>query len=95
MSATDTDTDTDTETAEPFDYNASADFFAMKSRNGRRRPLSYRHFASAAEAIRYAVEEIPAEELVGALIETEGSRYNSKEIHRLYADASFPLKRSK
>jgi len=87
--------DIDTETAEAFDYDASADFFSMKSKKGRRRPLIYKHFVSAAEAIRYAIEEIPADELVSALIETDGSRYNSKEIHRLYENSSFPLARTK
>jgi hypothetical protein len=83
----------DTETT-AFDYSASADLFSMTAKNGRRRPLSYRHFASAAEAIRYAIEEIPAEQQLGTLLETDDSRYDSKEIHRLYASSSFPLQRA-
>jgi hypothetical protein len=81
------------ETAKAFDYSASADLFSMTNRNGRRRPLSYKHFESAAEAIRYAIEEIPNQNLIGTLIEASESRYDSKEIRRLYASASFPLAR--
>jgi hypothetical protein len=81
------------ETTEAFNYSASADLFSMKSRNGRRQPLSYRHFASAAEAIRYAIEDIPAQFLIGTLLETDDSRYDSRQIHRLYESSRFPLAR--
>lgn len=80
-------------TAKAFDYSASADLFSMTNRNGRRQPLSYKHFESAAEAIRYAIEEIPIQNRVGTLLEADESRYDSKEIHRLYASPSFPLAR--
>jgi hypothetical protein len=83
----------DTETTPAFDYGASADLFSMTSRNGRRQPLNYKHFESAAEAIRYAIEKIPTQNLVGTLLETDESRYDSKAIHRLYTSSSFPLKR--
>ena len=84
---------TESATAKVFDYSASADLFSMKNRNGRRQPMSYRHFESAAEAIRYAIEEIPAQNLVGTLLEVDDSRCDSKEILRLYASPSFPLAR--
>jgi hypothetical protein len=83
----------ETATAKAFDYGASADLFSMKNRNGRRQPMSYRHFESAAEAIRYAIEEIPAQNLVGTLLQVDESRCDSKEILRLYASPSFPLQR--
>jgi hypothetical protein len=43
-----------------FDYAASAELFIPKRKSGVRQPLSYRRFATAAEAIRFAVEELPA-----------------------------------
>jgi hypothetical protein len=43
-----------------FDYAASAELFMPKRKRGARQPLSYRRFATAAEAIRFAVEEIPS-----------------------------------
>jgi hypothetical protein len=50
-----------------FDYSASAELFvAKKGKVGVRRPLSYRRFASAAEAIRFAVEDFPAIHTLGA-----------------------------
>ena len=84
---------TDTANIEVFDYNASADLFSMTNRNGRRQPLSYRHFESAAEAIRFAIEEIPTKNLIGTLLEADETRYDSKQIHRLYESPSFPLAR--
>jgi len=83
----------DTETTQSFDYTASADLFSMTNRNGRRQPMNYKHFESAAEAIRYAIEEIPTQNLVGTLLETDESRHDSKAIHRLYTSPSFPLTR--
>jgi hypothetical protein len=82
-----------TETTTAFDYSASADLFSMRNRNGRRLPMSYRHFESAAEAIRYAIEEIPAQSLIGTLLEADETRYDSRAISRLYASPSFPLAR--
>jgi hypothetical protein len=41
-----------------FDYNRPAAVF-MESPTGRGRPLGYRRFWSATEAIRFAVEELP------------------------------------
>ncbi len=84
---------TESATAKAFDYSASADLFSMKNRNGRRQPMSYRHFESAAEAIRYAIEEIPTQNLVGTLLEVDDSRCDSKEILRLYTSPRFPLAR--
>jgi hypothetical protein len=82
---------TDTENA--FDYGASADLFSMPNRNSRRQQLSYKHFDSAAEAIRYAVEDMPAQTLFSALLEVDGSRCQGKDIQRLYSSPSFPLAR--
>jgi hypothetical protein len=84
---------TEIPTAKAFDYDASADLFSTTNRNGRRQPLTYKHFESAAEAIRYAIEKVPSQNLVGTLLEADESRYDSNEIRRLYASPSFPLAR--
>ena len=43
-----------------FDYGIPAELFMGKRKAGARQPLSYRRFATAAEAIRFAIEELPA-----------------------------------
>ena len=43
-----------------FDYDASAELFMQRQKDRKRQPLVYRRFASAAEAIRFAIEEFPA-----------------------------------
>ena len=45
------------------------------------------------EAIRYAVEEIPASSLLGAFLEVNEERFNSNEIRRLYESVEYPLPR--
>ena len=82
-----------TEAAESFDYGVSAELFLCKVSNGRRRPLTYRRFAQAAEAIRFAIEDLPQHSLIGAYLEVDELRYESAEIRRLYASARYPLAR--
>ena len=49
------------------DYNAPAELFlAKRTKNGRK---NYRRFATAAEAIRYAVEDLRTPKAFGALLE--------------------------
>ena len=44
-----------------FNYSSPAELFIPKGRGGgRRRRINYRRFATAAEAIRFAVEDFPA-----------------------------------
>ena len=50
-----------------FDYNSPAELFIPKrGGGGRRQPINYRRFTTAAEAIRFAVEEFPAVRTLGA-----------------------------
>jgi len=84
---------TSTDIAESFDYGMSAELFSSRSSSGRRQPLSYRRFAQAAEAIRFAIEDLPPQSLVGTYLEVNEIRYESAEIRRLYASARYPLPR--
>ena len=83
----------DTTMSEAFDYGASAELFSSRGRSGRRQPLDYRRFASAAEALRFAIEDLAPRFFVGAYLQVEESRYQGAEIRRLYASSHYPLAR--
>jgi hypothetical protein len=58
-------------------------------------PLGYRRFAHAADAIRFAIEELPAQALVGAWLEVSEERHDAAGIRRLYEHADYPLDRTR
>jgi hypothetical protein len=74
-----------------FDYSIEAELFPARNRKYGRRPVGYRRFARAADAVRFAIEELPSELLLGAFLEVDGERYGAEEIRRLYDSADFPL----
>jgi hypothetical protein len=73
-----------------FDYGAAAELFMPKSKRGGRQPISYRRFATAAEAIRFAVEELPPVRTLGAWMQVGDERFNSNDIQRLYESTIYP-----
>lgn len=75
-----------------FDYGAPAELFPSRSKKGRAQ-LTYKRFDTAAEAIRFAVEEMPPPALLGAYLEVDEARFGLHEIHHLYEQAAYPLKR--
>jgi hypothetical protein len=75
----------------PFDYNAPAELFLSKPPKGSRK--KYRRFATAAEAFRYAVEDLRIPKAFGAWLQVGDERFNSIEIHRLYEAADYPLRK--
>lgn len=74
-----------------FDYNAPAALFPAKVRTGRR--IHYRRFDTAAEAIRFAIEELAAPLLAGAYMQVEAERFAGEEIRELYESTAYPLAR--
>jgi hypothetical protein len=76
-----------------FDYDTPAELFMAKRKGGARQPLGYRRFATAAEAIRFAVEDFPGMRTLGAWMQVGDERFDSDDIHRLYDSGNFPLKR--
>ena len=75
-----------------FDFNAPADLFPARSKTGHR-PVGYRRFDTAAQAIRYAIEEMPAEFLDGAVLEIDNERLKGDDIRLLYRSDDYPLAR--
>ena len=83
----------DSEHPDLIDYGMNADLYSMKTGGFRRQSLDYRRFACAAEAIRFAIEDLPAQILAGTYLEVDGLRYQSAEIRRLYDSPDYPLAR--
>src|SRR5215831_11834846 len=74
-------------------YNSEAELFPPNSRNFSRGSVGYKRFKSAAEAIRFAMEELPSELLVGAYLELAEERFDGEAIRLLYESEAYPLKR--
>ena len=79
--------------AKLFDYEAVAELFPTRSRKFNRQLARYRRFDRAADALRFAIEELPPQLFQGAYLEVEEERFNSNEMRRLYDSAEFPLAR--
>jgi len=77
-----------------FDYSSPAELFIPKRKGGGRQRINYRRFATAAEAIQFAVEEFPAVRTLGAWMQVGDERYDSDEICGLYESSGYPLRRA-
>jgi hypothetical protein len=78
-----------------FDYGAPAELFPGRQRTRMIGAVTYKRFAAAAEAIRYAVEVLPASSFLGAFLEANEERFDSKGIRGLYDSAEYPLPRQR
>ncbi len=79
--------------AAQFDYGAQADLFPGRGRQFRGRICRYRRYVRAADAIRFAIEELPPELLGGTYLEVDESRFDGREIRCLYDSVEYPLAR--
>jgi hypothetical protein len=75
-----------------FNYDAPADFFLARSRKAG--AMRYRRFDTAAEAIRFAIEELPAPMLIGVYLQVEDERFDGDQIRELYKSVAYPFARA-
>ena len=76
-----------------FDYGASAELFMSRRRTTKSRP-KYKRFDTAAQAVRFVVEELPAAVLTGAYLLVAETRFGVEEIRSLYESKGYPLPRA-
>ncbi len=77
------------------DYRMEAALFYAKGEKSRQKSLTFRRFSRAAEAIRYAVEELAPKALNSCSLEVNDEHYFGREIRPLYDSGDFPLRRKK
>ena len=75
-----------------FDYGAPAELFPSRGRTGETR-IKYKRFDTAAEALRFVIESLPAPALLGAYLEVEEARFGAAEMRHLYESPAYPLSR--
>ena len=84
-----------------FDYNTEAELFPTgsaaelvpnRTRRGRQ-PIGYGRFARAADAIRFAIEELPPNLLLRAHLKVDEEQFDGDGMRRLYENAEYPLVR--
>ena len=84
-----------------FDYSIEAELSPTASALGlipirKRRmqqPIGYGRFARAADAIRFAIEELPPELLLAAQLKVAEEKFDGDGIRRLYESVDYPLTR--
>ena len=74
------------------DYTAMAELYPSR-RFAKSQTTQYRRFATAAEAVRYAIEEMPGKWLAGSYLEVNEQRFEGEAIRSLYDAADYPLGR--
>lgn len=75
-------------------YSALGEIFSTQSISRRSR-VTYRRFDTAALAIQFAMEELPADKLRSATLEVSEQRFAHTQIQELYRSPAYPLKRRK
>lgn len=79
--------------AELFPSRSEAELFPAGSRRLGRGPVGYRRFAHSADAIRFAIEELPADLLPNTCLEVDEEIFDRDGIRRLYESNEYPLAR--
>lgn len=94
--------DSVSQTVGNFDYDNVAELFSTRSemealpaggrgRRAGRQPEGYGRFARAAYAIRFAIEELPAELLPKTCLRVDELVFDSDGIRKLYENEGYPF----
>jgi hypothetical protein len=75
-----------------FNYGARAELFASR-RYAKNNQTQYRRFNTAAEAVRFVVEDLPTAARAGSYLEVDEQRYEGGSIQSLYDAEAYPLER--
>jgi hypothetical protein len=75
-----------------FSYNTAAELFPAAIRKKKRAGFAYRRFDTAAAAVQFAIEELPADSL-NAYLQVDEARFDQSGIRTLYESQDFPLPR--
>ena len=74
------------------DYYAAAGLYPCKTVRQTSR-LRYKRFDSVAEALRFAIEDMPRAMLRGCVLEVDEDRFDGMQIQKLYEADNYPLPR--
>jgi hypothetical protein len=83
-----------------FNYDLIAELFPTRrdvqmlpaiARRGGGRPTGYGRFARAAYAVRFAIEELPADLLFETCLRVDEQIFDSDGIRKLYESESYPF----
>ena len=78
---------------ENFNFGARAELFASR-RYAKTNQTQYRRFATAAEAVRFVIEDLPVAARAGSYLEVNEQRFEGGTIQALYDNADYPLERA-
>ena len=76
-----------------FDYDAPAEVYMTRPWGAKSKPMTYRRFDRSAEAIRFAIEELPQPLQRGTAMEVGADRFEFADILELYKREQYPLAR--
>jgi hypothetical protein len=74
------------------DFNARAELYPSCNKKSRGR-VTHKRFDPGAEALRFAIQDMPKAALLGAYVESEETRFGRQEIRALYESAEYSVTR--
>ena len=73
------------------DYDAPAEVYAIRQFGAKRR-MTFRQFSTTAEALQFAIEELPAK--ANVVLEIDEDRFDGASILEMYEAEAYPLVRT-